>query len=125
MNIEDQKEFIKSLFKISDSTSEKELGFLLKTCQDDIASSVFEDLTGDKLNEKITEQDIDELFDRCDELNIDPISIVELLCEQLTKDGKDLTHRGQTIPFSKMKYILSEAKEKFIKHKSEQDIKNY
>lgn len=122
MDEEDKKQFIKDVMNMRDSLSKPKDKDLINSFQKDIISAFqespdFHDIVDKKF-------DIDEYMDICKQGDLDPLEVFESFFQIVGSAGV-IENKGQSFDFSVAPKIFDELKEKFIKHKEANDIKNF
>lgn len=123
MKIEEQKEFIRGLFDYKKSIDSEESLFMIKNFEKDLSKTLTKKLF-DAEFEHPENLDIDLLFTIAEENGIEPMDYIDYIF-QMFADMKEIELNGAKIDFSKSLEILKECKEQFVKHKNQEDIKNF
>lgn len=120
MDEEDQKQFIKDIMSFKKSLDDESHKDFYDTVISQFESEI-SDLPGFKSHQNF---DINEFMKACSEANMHPIDVMEWTFNMLANIGK-VEFEGKSIDLSQSSEIFNQLKEKFIKHKEANDIKNF
>ena len=123
MNIEEQKEFIRSLLSYKDKIDSDRDSFMINSFESEIANT-FKESFPDLQFDKDYEFNVEDLFSLAEEYGEDPINYIKYMFEMFQGVG-EIEHNNQKIDFSNSIDIFETAKENFKEHKKSEDIKNF
>jgi len=123
MNIEEQKEFIRSLLSYKDKIDSDRDSFMINSFESEIANT-FKESFPDLQFDKDYEFNVEDLFSLAEEHGEDPINYIKYMFETFQGVG-EIEHNNQKIDFSNSMDIFETAKENFKEHKKSEDIKNF
>jgi hypothetical protein len=123
MNIEEQKEFIRSLLSYKDKIDSDRDSFMINSFESEIANT-FKESFPDLQVDKDYEFNVEDLFSLAEEHGEDPINYIKYMFKMFQGVG-EIEHNNQKIDFSTSMDIFETAKENFKDHKKSEDIKNF
>lgn len=123
MKIEDQKEFIKGLLSYKNSIDSDSTKHMATTIEKDTADTLAANLSEGQVDPKL-DISVEDVFTLAENNNIEPIELIENIFTMVS-ELENLEHQGREIDLSSSKKIFDQLKENFIKHKKEEDIKNF
>jgi len=134
MDINDQKEFLDGILNLHKHDQNQDSGYSINSIIQELNRKINSDK---KTSERGLDVDLDEsiflkdgsidienLFKCTEELDIDPIDIVEYCVNQIQSLGQ-FSHFGQTIDFSSANSKFQELKKQFEEYKKSEDINNF
>jgi hypothetical protein len=116
----DKKQFIKDIMNFKSTTDSQ----VHQDFHDGVVADVNKELMGIPGLKNIGEMDIDNYIASCEEHDIDPMDNIAYAFELISSVGK-ISLQGREVDLSLAPEILEKLKQKFIKHKEANDIKNF
>ena len=124
MNKEYQKEFLSTFKNPSELIEDDDKALIAQNMQNDILSSLGSELLGNNsLN--IEDVDIDLFLSTCEEMEINPIEIIEEILTSTLNSKKTFKIHDKDISLEGLPDFFKKAKENFIKQKESEDINNF